>query len=224
MHVFRIVPAAAAAVARPGHPFATHEPAMDDANVPDDPLALLHEWLRDGEGLGKPNPNAMTLATVDPDGRPSARIVLLKGLDERGAVFFTNRASRKGRALAAHPRAALVMLWDELGRQAIVEGAVSLVGDEESDAYFASRERASQVGAWASRQSEPVASRAALDEAFLACEARFEGGDVPRPPHWGGYRVALETITLWESRPFRLHDRFRYERDGRGWKRQRLFP
>ena len=167
----------------------------------------------------------MMLATVDPDGRPSARTVLLKGFDERGAVFFTNTESRKGLALAAHPHAALTFHWDALERQLAIEGDVTPVGDDEADAYFATRPRDSQLGAWASAQSRPLSSRSVLEIAFQDAETRFAGGDVPRPPHWGGYRVELATIIFWQGRPSRLHDRIRYSRDGEGaWGLHRLYP
>jgi len=198
---------------------------MHDENLPSDPVRWLKEWLTEAEHIDLPNPGAMTLCTVDPDGRPSARTVLLKGLDERGAVFYTNRLSRKGRALEAHSQAALVFHWDLLLRQVVIEGQVTTVSEEESDAYFATRPRASRLSAWASRQSEPVASRAALDAAAEEMDRRFEGQEVPRPPHWGGYRVSLQRIEFWEGRPFRMHDRIVYIPDGQGgWRRQRLFP
>ena len=198
---------------------------MDLDNPPSDPVELLRAWLQMAEEAELPNPNSMTLATIDPDGRPSARVVLLKHLDERGIVFYTNRNSRKGRALAANPRAALVFYWDVLTRQVVVEGQVEPASEEESDAYFATRPRASQLGAWASAQSEPAADRSALDAAFAEVEERFEGEDVPRPPHWGGYRLSLDRMEFWLGRPFRLHDRIVYLPDGSsGWSTQRLFP
>jgi pyridoxamine 5'-phosphate oxidase len=198
---------------------------MDFDHPPADPIQQIRDWIRDAEDIERPNPNAMTLATVDPDGRPSSRMVLLKGLDEHGAVFYTNRNSHKGRALATNPWASLTFHWDVLQRQVVIEGLVTIVSDAESDAYFATRPRASQIGAWASRQSEPVADRDALDAAFHAMEQRFDGGDVPRPPHWGGYCVSLDRIEFWQARPFRLHDRILYTPDGRGgWTTQRLYP
>jgi pyridoxamine 5'-phosphate oxidase len=201
------------------------DPGMEDSSLPEDPIQWLKEWLAEAEHIDLPNPAAMTLCTVDPDGRPSARTVLLKGLDERGAVFHTNRRSRKGRALEANPRAALVFHWDLLLRQVTIEGRVEPVSEAESDAYFATRPRSSRLSAWASRQSEPVESRAALDAAAQEVEARFEGQDVPRPPYWGGYRVSLDRLEFWAGRPFRLHDRIEFIADGQGgWRRRRLFP
>lgn len=198
---------------------------MDLDNPPSDPVELLRAWLQMAEEAELPNPNSMTLATIDPDGRPSARVVLLKHLDERGIVFYTNRNSRKGRALAANPQASLVFHWDVLTRQVVVEGQVEPASEEESDAYFATRPRASQLGAWASAQSEPAEDRSALDAAFAEVEERFEGEDVPRPPHWGGYRLSLDRMEFWLGRPFRLHDRIVYLPDGSGgWTTQRLFP
>jgi len=198
---------------------------MDFDQPPIDPVSSAQKWLKEAESIGLPNPNAMILSLVDPDGRPSARTVLLKAFDARGAVFYTNRLSRKGRALTANPRASALFFWDFLNRQLIIEGGVTLVDDAESDAYFATRPRASQIGAWASRQSEPVESRALLDQAYSDAESRFSGGPVPRPPYWGGYRIALESITFWLGHPFRLHDRIVYHAEpGGGWQVTRLFP
>ncbi len=199
--------------------------AMDFDNPPADPVAQVTAWLEEATGTALINPHAMTLATVDPDGNPSARTVLLKGFDERGAVFYTNRNSRKGRALAAHPRAALLLHWDPLRRQVGIEGGVTQVDDAESDAYFATRPRGAQLGAWVSQQSEPVENRAVLEADVEAMTRRFEGGPVPRPPHWSGFRVALERIELWQGRTDRLHDRLVYTRDENGaWTTQRLSP
>jgi pyridoxamine 5'-phosphate oxidase len=198
---------------------------MDFDHPPAHPLPELQQWLADARTTDLPNPHAMTLATVDPAGIPSTRTVLLKALDERGAVFFTNCDSRKGTALAANPRAALLLHWDALTRQVIIEGVVTEVDGTQSDEYFASRPRASQIGAWASRQSRPVADRAALDAAAAEIERRFEGREIPRPPHWGGYRVSLDRIEFWQGHPFRLHDRVVYLTDeAGGWTVQRLQP
>lgn len=198
---------------------------MDFDNPPTDPLTELQRWLDEAAAAQLENPGAMTLATIDPDGRPSGRTVLLKGLDERGAVFYTNRTSRKGRALAATPRASLVFYWRALGRQVTIEGRVSLVTDKESDRYFASRPRGTQIAAQASVQSEAAESRADLEARYAEVQRQFEGRDIPRPPHWGGYRVSLERIEFWMSREDRLHDRVAYTRTADGsWRAQRLQP
>jgi pyridoxamine 5'-phosphate oxidase len=166
----------------------------------------------------------MTVATTTPDGRPSARIVLLKEVDERGFVFFTNYGSRKGQELDANPRAALVFHWNLLQRQVRVEGRIERTSKEESEAYFHSRPRGSQIGAWASRQSQSLASRAELVEQVATMEARFPDGEVPLPEFWGGYRVIPEAIEFWQGRLYRLHDRVRFESAGNGWKSGLLFP
>ena len=198
---------------------------MDFDHPPADPIQQIEIWLEEAGETGLPNPTAMALATVDGDGRPSLRMVLMKGLDRRGAVFYTNRQSRKGIELAANPAATGLLHCDPLHRQIAIEGTVTLVDDAESDAYFQTRARESQLGAWASRQSEPVESRAALDAAFAEMDERFAGGPVPRPPDWGGYRLSLDSILFWQARPHRLHDRIVYRPDGRGgWTVQRLFP
>jgi pyridoxamine 5'-phosphate oxidase len=204
---------------------------------PADPLPHLAAWIEDARRTpGIAEADAATLATVDPDGRPSARIVLLRALDtERGsAAFYTNRASRKGRALAAHPRAALVLYWDSLGRQARIEGPVTLTSDAESDAYFASRHPESRVAAAASDQSEAIDSRAELLARFDGVLQRFGAADaVPRPPGWGGYRIWIERLELWASRAHRLHDRIEWRRSlvpegsgyrGGAWRARRLMP
>jgi len=202
-----------------------------------DPLIWFNQWFDEAKQacarLGLRNPNAMTLATVDgpPAQGPSARIVLLKHIDERGAVFYTNRQSRKGEALQAHPRAALLFHWDVLDRQVRIEGAVTLVSEGESDAYFATRPLDSQLGAWASQQSREFAGgREQLEIAVAGVMDRFAdvikaGGNIPRPPYWGGYRVALETIEFWQGQPSRLHDRVLYtNKRGNTWTTARLFP
>jgi pyridoxamine 5'-phosphate oxidase len=198
---------------------------MDFENPPADPITAVEQWIEEARQTDLNNPTAMALATVDADGRPSVRMVLLKGLDERGAVFYTNRNSRKGRALETNTRAALVFFWDVLYRQVTIEGPVSRVSDAESDAYFASRPRGTQIGAWASDQSEPVESRAVLEAKVWELLKTYQTGDVPRPPHWGGYRVEPQRIEIWESRIDRLHDRLEYKRnqDG-GWTIRRLCP
>lgn len=192
-------------------------------DLPDDPMAAVADWLADAEGT-RSNENAMTLATATPDGIPSARVVLLRGLDERGLVFFTNRASRKGLELAENPRAALVLHWWELGRQVRVEGTVEEVAEAESVEYWRTRPRPSQVAAWASPQSQAISGREELDELYGRAEAQFADGDVPLPDFWGGYRVVPTTVELWTHRENRLHDRIRYTRTPAGWLRERLAP
>lgn len=202
----------------------TRSHPLSEDDVEDDPLRQFHRWLAEAEAAGIRAPEAMALATATRDGAPSVRMVLLKGADERGFAFFSGYESRKGRELAANPRAALLFSWDALGRQVRVEGTVERMGAAESDAYFASRPHASRLAAWASRQSEPVSDRAALETAVEEAEARFRGGDVPRPPGWGGYRLTPERYELWQHRESRLHDRLAYERvDGR-WTLRRLAP
>src|SRR5204863_5110325 len=171
-----------------------------------------------------PEPNAMSLGTIEEGGQPSVRIVLLKGFDERGFVFYTNYEGRKGRELLAHPKAALCFYWPPLDIQVRIEGTVTKVADKEADAYFASRERRSQVGAWASRQSRPLESPTALDERFAMYEKEFEGREVPRPSFWSGFRVAPERIEFWKGKANRLHERHLYTRDGNGWKIETLYP
>jgi pyridoxamine 5'-phosphate oxidase len=195
---------------------------LERGDLADDPITQFRHWFDAAANLYEPN--AMTLATVDEHGDPDARTVLLRGVDERGFVWFTNRTSPKGRELAAHPHAALVFVWLPQHRQVRVTGAVSEIDDTESDEYFATRPRESQIGAWASAQSEVLDDRAELDAAVADFEARFAGIDVPRPPHWGGYRLAHETLEVWQGRANRLHDRFRYRRSGDGWVIERLSP
>jgi pyridoxamine 5'-phosphate oxidase len=199
---------------------------MDFDHPPTDPVAQARLWLEEARAKsGLPNPNAMSLATVDSNGQPSSRMVLLKELDERGAVFYTNRDSRKGLALESNPRAALLLHWDSLDRQLRIEGTASHVSDEESDVYFASRPLGSRIGAWASKQSQPLTSRAALMASAAMIGAKYLGRSVPRPPHWGGYRISLERVEFWQGRESRLHDRIVYAPDGRGgWTITRLMP
>jgi pyridoxamine 5'-phosphate oxidase len=190
----------------------------------DDPHALFDAWFKDAEA-GEPNDaNAMALATVGADGMPSVRMVLLKGHDARGFVFYTNRESRKAEDLAGDPKAALLFHWKSLRRQVRVEGPVSPVSDAESDAYFASRHRDSQLGAWASDQSRPLPDRATFETRFEQMQARFDGGAVPRPPHWGGYRVAPQRIEFWQDRAHRLHERRLFVREGEAWREGLLYP
>lgn len=189
-----------------------------------EPLESLRRWLADAIAARLPEPNAMTLATATPDGRPSARTVLLKGLDDRGLTFYTHYTSRKGRELEANPRAAAVLVWLELERQVCVTGTVERVPPAESDAYFASRPLGSQLGAWASAQSAVVAGREELDARLAELARRYGGGPVPRPPSWGGYVLRPQTVEFWQGRPSRLHDRLRYAREGDRWRLDRLAP
>jgi pyridoxamine 5'-phosphate oxidase len=190
----------------------------------DDPHAIFEEWLAEAR-LSEPNdPTAMALATADAAGRPSVRMVLLKGHDARGFVFYTNLDSRKGGELAVNPEAALLFHWKSLRRQVRVEGRVEPVPDREADAYFGTRGRDSQLGAWASDQSRPLESRAAFEARFQAMQARFEGADVPRPPRWSGFRVTPQRIELWNDRAHRLHERRLFVRAGDGWSESLLFP
>ena len=199
--------------------------ALDRADLPADPLDLFHAWFADAQAAGVVEPNAMTLATAAPDGRPSARIVLLKGADARGFSFYTNHDSRKGRELDAHPVAALVFWWGPLERQVRVEGRVERVGTAEADAYYASRPRGSRLGAWASPQSAEIPDRSPLDARLADAEVRFAGADVPRPDFWGGYRVVPDAVEFWQGRPSRLHDRFLYRLGAAGgWQPSRLAP
>ncbi len=189
-----------------------------------DPHMLFDEWLAEASVSEANDPNAMALATVDADGQPSARMVLLKGHDARGFVFYTNLESRKAAALAANPRAALLFHWKSLRRQVRVEGPVSAVSAEEGDAYFASRARDSQLGAWASEQSRPLESRALFEARYEEMRARFLDQPVPRPPHWSGFRVTPQRIEFWSDRAHRLHERRLFERTADGWHEGLLYP
>ncbi len=197
-----------------------------DFTVSDEPFRLFSDWLAEAKASEINDPNAMTLATVDPDGLPDARMVLLNGFDSRGFVFFTNTESAKGRELAATAKAALVFHWKSLRRQVRVRGPVEQVSTEEADAYFATRPRLSQIGAWASQQSRPLEGRFALEAAVAATTARYGLGAVPRPPHWTGFRVLPVAVEFWHDRPFRLHDRIVFTRpDPAGaWDKTRLYP
>ncbi|MCW4462078.1 pyridoxamine 5'-phosphate oxidase [Sphingomonas sp. BT-65] len=189
-----------------------------------DPFALFDQWFAEARASEPNDSNAMALATVDAAGQPSLRMVLLKGHGPGGFVFYTNRESRKADELAAVPRAALLFHWKTLRRQIRIEGPVSLAGEAESDAYFASRSRDSQLGAWASDQSRPLDTRATFEARYEAMRDRFEGQDVPRPPHWGGYRVMPERIEFWQDRAHRLHERRVFIREGDAWTEGLLYP
>jgi pyridoxamine 5'-phosphate oxidase len=192
---------------------------------PPTPLAQARSWLAEAAEAGVPEPEGVALATASPDGRPSVRFVLVRGIDERGVRFFTNYGSRKGRELDANPRASLAMWWPALQRQLRVEGPVERLPAAESDEYFASRDRGSRLGAWASRQGTVLAGREELDAALRAAEERFVGDQVPRPEWWGGYLLRPDAIEFWEGRPNRLHDRTHHLREpGGGWRTERLSP
>lgn len=197
---------------------------LAEKDLAKDPFRQFEKWFAEAEAAKIIEPNAMTLATATKDGRPSARTVLLKAVDGRGFVFYSNYESRKGRELDANARAALVFPWLAMERQVIVEGPVTKVAREESEAYFHSRPRASQLGAWVSAQSTIIPDRRVLDDSLKALEQKYAGKEVPLPPHWGGWRLAPETVEFWQGRRNRLHDRLRYRREKDGWTIERLAP
>jgi len=206
-------------------PTGSHEHAgLRRVDLDPNPIAQFRAWFADADAAGVPLANAIALATADADGIPSVRHVLLRGIAEEGFVFYTNHGSRKGREIAANPRAAFTVLWRELDRQVSVRGEVRHLPDGESDAYFATRPREAQVGAWASRQSEVLRDREELERRLRVATERFDGHDVPRPPFWGGFLVLPDSIEFWQGQRFRLHDRFRYSRQGDGWRIERLSP
>jgi len=199
---------------------AVHEAEIDAA----EPFALFGQWLEDAKAREPNDANAMALATVDADGLPDARMVLLKGFDAAGFVFYTNTQSAKGRELDANPKAALLFHWKSLRRQVRIRGEVTRVGDAEADAYFASRARASQIGAWASEQSRPLPDRFALEKRVAEFTVKFGLGKVERPPHWTGYRLVPSSLEFWRDRAFRLHDRVLFTRSAGGWTTSKLYP
>ena len=197
---------------------------LSESEVAPDPVEQFRRWFDEALAADLYEPNAMNVATATREGRPSARVVLLKGFDERGFVFYTNYEGRKGHEIRENPRAALLFYWGELERQVRIEGTVSRTSEEESDAYYASRPRGSRLGAWASEQSRAVEGRGVLEDRVRALEAEYEGRVVPRPAFWGGYRVEPEVMEFWQGRESRLHDRIVYRRKGGAWKTERLQP
>lgn len=197
---------------------------MDGIPTTEDPIATFEAWLAEATASEPNDANAVCLATATPQGLPSARMVLLKGVDGRGFVFYTNLESRKGAELGANPNAALCFHWKSLHRSVRVEGAVEPVSAAEADAYFASRARTSRLGAWASKQSRPLESRFALEKAVAEYGLKYAIGEIPRPPHWSGFRIVPRRIELWRDMPFRLHERKVFHRDGEGWRLEMLYP
>jgi len=198
--------------------------SLERDDLLDDPTEQFLRWLSVAETAGIVLPNAVALATTGSDGRPSVRHVLLRTVDDRGFAFYTNRESQKARQLEENPYAGLVVLWRELDRQVSITGRVERIADDESDAYFATRPRGAQIGAWASPQSAVLEDRAELERRVADMETRFADAEVPRPPHWGGYRLVPDSFEFWQGREFRLHDRFRYQREPAGWRVERLAP
>jgi pyridoxamine 5'-phosphate oxidase len=195
-----------------------------DFTLTEEPYQLFAQWLEDATRLEPNDPNAVALATADPDGLPNARMVLLKGFDERGFVFYTNVESAKGTEILTSMKAAMCFHWKSLRRQVRVRGPVEVVSDAEADAYYASRPRGSRIGAWASKQSRPLESRFALEKAVAEHTARYAVGEIPRPAHWSGFRIMPISIEFWHDRPFRLHDRLLFTRTQSGWEKTRLYP
>ena len=197
-----------------------------DFSAAEEPFRLFAAWLKEAEASEPNDPNAMALATVDETGLPNVRMVLLKGFDEHGFVFYTNFESRKGREILSAGKAALLFHWKSLRRQVRVRGPVEVVTDAEADAYYASRARGSRIGAWASKQSRPLESRFALEKAVAEYGLKFGIGEIPRPAHWSGFRIVPQVIEFWHDRPFRLHDRIEFSREapGAAWGKSRLYP
>jgi pyridoxamine 5'-phosphate oxidase len=201
-----------------------NELTTGDFTEASEPFTLFQSWMEEAKASEPNDPNAMALATVDEHGLPDVRMVLLKSADESGFVFYTNTESNKGRELLGQPKAALVIHWKSLRRQIRVRGLVTMVSDQEADEYFQSRPRDSRIGAWASQQSRPLESRFALEKSVALHAAKYALGDVPRPPYWTGFRIVPVYIEFWHDRPFRLHDRIAFTREGEGWLRNRLYP